>query len=199
MPNTLSIELLANGAKEPPSEVRLFAPITPTCRGIFVFDEQSAKDVAAAFAVLGRDLPMDYEHGSLLGGSGSDPAESAKAAGWFKVSCRPGIGCFATSIQWTARAREKILAREFRYISPTCTLDKGNRVSSILSCALTNSPATLSPAPLILSADSVVPLSAAEKEIARLCGISAEQLLLSRATRPASGERSLTARLLDLP
>jgi hypothetical protein len=193
--NTLSILLLADGAKEPPTEVKLFAPITPTSKGSFVFDDESARAVNAAFAKLGRDLALDYEHASVFAPFASDPAASGTAAGWFRVTCRPD-GCYATSIKWTPKARERILSREYRYASPTFMKDDAtNRVTEILGCAITNNPATLNPAPLVLSgatAGAPPALSQAEKGIARMMNVSPEAYLASKVAREA-GIPGLTA------
>jgi len=146
--------------------------------------------VNAAFARLGRDLALDYEHASVFAPLAADPAASGTAAGWFHVTCRAD-GCYATSIRWTPKARERILSREYRYVSPTFMKDDAtNRVTEILGCAITNNPATLNPTPLVLSGGVAgTPLARtlteAERGIARMSGATPEAYLATRAAREA--------------
>lgn len=149
------IALLADGANEPPKELRLFtAGIVKTTKGDFLFDGKSADSVMAAWHDLGRDLPFDYGHASHFAIFSSDPAEGAKAAGWFQLAVRDGE-CWAVNCQWTPKGRQKILDREFRYLSPTFrhTIeedeDEPQRILEIYDCALTNDPATKKARPVL--------------------------------------------------
>jgi phage I-like protein len=188
--NTLSIELLTAGATALPSEMRLFQRSTPTTKGVFLFDEASAASVAAAFSRLGRELSFDFEHSSVLAPFSPNPAEAGKSAGTFRVECKQG-GCWATALRFTARARDMILGREYRWLSPTFMVeDKTLRVTEIIGCALTNNPSTLSPQPIVLSAGSATPaagstLSATEREICRMSGSTPEALVALRGSQAA--------------
>jgi phage I-like protein len=143
------IALLADGATEPPKELLLFpAGFLETTKGTFKFDEESCVSVIAAWKDLGRDYPFDYAHGSVFAMFSPDPAESGKAAGWFKPEVRDGA-CWASGIEWTPKARQKIVDREFRYTSPTFRHTDDGRIIELLSCALTNDPATKGCKPLI--------------------------------------------------
>lgn len=143
------IALLADGATEPPRELLLLAAgFIETTKGTFKCTSVSCESVMTSHAELGRDYPFDYEHASLGAMFAADPAEAGKAAGWFKPLARDGA-IWAVDCQWTPRAREKILAREFRYISPAFRASEEGEVLELRSCALTNDPATKKPAPIL--------------------------------------------------
>ncbi len=145
------IALLADGATEPPTELRLFeSGFIETTKGTFKCTETSCTSVMDAFQELGRDLPFDYAHASMFATFAPDPAEAGKAAGWFKPLARNGE-IWAAGITWTPKAREKILAREFRYISPTFRHNEEGEVLEVYSCALTNDPATKRAKPITTS------------------------------------------------
>jgi phage I-like protein len=145
------VALLAEGATEAPKELRLFAAgLIETTKGIFKFDDDSGASVLRCWADVAHDYPFDYEHASAFAMFAPDPAEAGKAAGWFKPAIRNGE-CWATEIEWTPKAREKILAKEFRYTSPTFRHDDEGRVLELYACALTNIPATKGAKPVINS------------------------------------------------
>lgn len=147
------VAILADGATAVPSELRLFAAgEIDTTKGLFRFDAESAASVMKCSRSMGHDLPFDYEHASVFAMFATDPAEAGKAAGWFRPEIRNGE-CWATGIQWTPKATEKILAKEFRYTSPTFRHDKSEtpRVLEIYGCALTNGPATKQSKPITAS------------------------------------------------
>lgn len=133
-----------------------------SANGTFVMDEQSAQLVIEAFKAHGTDIPIDYEHQSL-GGSFASPSGQAPAAGWIKnlAFVSPGqagesrVGLVA-EVAWTEPAREKLIAREYRYLSPVVMVRRGDRrVTSLHSAALTNKPAIVGAKPIVNScADS---------------------------------------------
>ncbi|QLQ03231.1 MAG: hypothetical protein HZY77_10985 [Thiobacillus sp.] len=99
----------------------------------------------AAMAIIGtanaraNEFVIDYEHQSLNANRNGAPAP---AAGWFKrMEWRDGDGLYVIDARWTDIAAKMIATREYRYISPVFTFDKSGNVSSILSAALTNTPA----------------------------------------------------------
>jgi phage I-like protein len=155
-----AIELSAHG--EPPTEFRLFQAgenRTHDGRGCFVFDGLSAKSCETHRDERGLDYAIDYEHASLMPFA-VDPAESGKAAGWFKAEIREG-SLWATHVQWTEPAAAKLRAREYRYFSPaadfeTCP-DGAQRITRLVNCALTNNPALAGIPPLMASAVAEVP------------------------------------------
>lgn len=86
-----------------------------------------------------NEFVIDYEHQSLNANRNGAPAP---AAGWFKrMEWRDGDGLYVIDARWTDIAAKMIATREYRYISPVFTFDKSGNVSSILSAALTNTPA----------------------------------------------------------
>jgi phage I-like protein len=84
------------------------------------------------------DLVIDYEHQTLTGAE-------APAAGWIKSLSIEGEALLAT-VEWTAKASERLKAKEYRYISPVLaakTIDpvKGIDIGwSLHSAGLTNKP-----------------------------------------------------------
>lgn len=83
---------------------------------------------------------IDYEHQTLSAPTNGQPAP---AAGWIKrATWRPGEGLFA-DVEWTAAARARIEAGEYRFISPVITFDKHGVITGVALAALTNYPALL--------------------------------------------------------
>ncbi|GMU23923.1 MAG: hypothetical protein AMXMBFR13_40000 [Phycisphaerae bacterium] len=128
--------------------------------GRFVMDEAAGCAVMEAFAVHGTDLPIDYEHQSL-GGTYASPTGQAPAAGWIRglhlqperqEDQEPGL---YADVEWTGAARERLSAREYRYISPVVFVRKSDRrVVALHSAALTNKPAIVGMRPIVNRADA---------------------------------------------
>lgn len=127
-----------------------------SANGTFVMDEESAQSVIEAFREHGTDLPIDYEHQSL-GGAYASPTGQAPAAGWIRSlrAVRPGDddaaepGLFA-NVEWTEAARDKLAAKEYRYLSPVVIVRKRDRrVVALHSAALTNKPAIAGMKPIV--------------------------------------------------
>lgn len=110
-------------------------------KGVFVINKSGFLAIEKAFAAHGTDIPVDYEH-QTLGGDYAAPDGKAPAAGWIqKLKYEVGRGVVAT-IAWTARAKEMIRAKEYRYISPVLIVQKADRVAvGLHSVGLTNRPA----------------------------------------------------------
>lgn len=85
-----------------------------------------------------NELPIDYEHQTLLARSNGQPAP---AAGWVSaLTWEPGRGVFTTP-RWTAAAKARIEAGEYRYISPVISYDPDSgQVTGLQMAALTNKP-----------------------------------------------------------
>lgn len=100
--------------------------------------------IASALIALAaaRQTPfvIDYEHQTLLSEKNGQPAP---AAGWFKtLEWREGDGLYATDVEWTAKARAHVDAKEYLYLSPVFSFDpKTGAVLGIQHAALTNVPA----------------------------------------------------------
>lgn len=114
-------------------------------------DEQVASRLIARMKAKANDIPVDYEHQTLLTDQNGQPAP---AAGWFKeLEWRPGQGLFAVGVRWTPRAAEMLKAGEYRYISPVFAYNKKTgEVEDVRMAALTNTPGLDGMASVALSA-----------------------------------------------
>lgn len=85
-----------------------------------------------------NELPIDYEHQTLRA---AENGKEAPAAGWFKeMQYRPGKGLFVKP-KWVAAAKERIVNREYRYLSAVFPYDKTTgEPLAINMAALTNYP-----------------------------------------------------------
>ena len=102
--------------------------------------ETAAKKIIAAFNAQGVQLPIDYEHSTVVKG---EKAEKAPAAGWITaMQWDPKRGLIA-SVEWTKEAQGYIEATEYKYLSPVIYYDvKTREPYKLHSMALTNKPAT---------------------------------------------------------
>lgn len=121
-----------------------------TTNGTFFMGDDDAAKVIARFKGMGNDLVVDFEHQTLKGHE--SPDGKAPAAGWIdRLSWITSgndapdgetVGLWAHVKHWTPTALEMILDREYRYLSPVVSIDtKTQRVQSLFSVALTNTPA----------------------------------------------------------
>jgi phage I-like protein len=99
----------------------------------------AAKVAASTLAYFGdEEMPLDYEHQLVHSLQNGQPAP---ASGWVKALEARADGLWA-KVEWTARAKEHIAAREYRYVSPTFLLESnGVDVKRLGSIALCNQPA----------------------------------------------------------
>ncbi len=103
------------------------------------FDNAEPDAVIATFRARAIDLPIDYEHQN-------DRPEArlsgpVPAAGRVKDLKRTADGIWGR-VEWTARAREMIAKREYRYLSPVLKFLPGSgKVIMIKGAALVHSPA----------------------------------------------------------
>ena len=119
-------------------------------------DEDSARSVIEAFAAHGTDIPIDYEHQSL-GGVYASPTGQAPAAGWIRAlravapeEADGGEAGLIADVAWTVAARERLSAKEYRYLSPVVIVRKGDRrMVALHSVALTNKPAIVGMKPIV--------------------------------------------------
>ncbi len=181
--------------------------------GGFLVDDAAVKETIAAFQQHATDLPVDYEH-QTLGGAYSSPTGQAPAAGWIKtlVGVAPddadknadygGPGLWA-EVDWTPDAKEKLVAKHYRYLSPVALVRRSDRrLVGLHSVALTNKPAIVGMKPVVNSADGAAPEESppvAAAEALRLAlGITAdtdeETLMLAAVERLAELQRLETAR-----
>ena len=130
--------------------------------GRFILDEDAARLVIEAFDQHGTDLPIDYEH-QTLGGPYASPSGQAPAAGWIKrIEAACGDGLYAV-VEWTAPAREQLITKQYRYLSPVAVVRKTDRkLIALHSVALTNKPAIVGAEPIVNRRDDMDGLSSAE-------------------------------------
>lgn len=94
--------------------------------------------VMAATLAHGVDLPFDYLHATELK---APQGEEAPAAGWVREYRLNERGALEARVEWTARARTAIAAREYRYVSPVFLYgDQDGRIHRFSSFGLTNKP-----------------------------------------------------------
>lgn len=112
-------------------------------RGPYIVRDRAHAEliVAATKAFLGAtDFMFDYDHQALYApkpGVGG----RAIAAGWAPTLTVEDDGIYA-DVDWTAAATEQLEAREYRYVSPTFTIDPATKlVRHLKNAALVNIPA----------------------------------------------------------
>ncbi len=123
-----------------PTEFRIFrAGLNTSLNGDYLFDDEAAQDVMAAFRAHGVDGSVDLEHLSL---DDKSPNYDPDARGWYKdLELRDGElwGVLAT---WTPDGERRLRDRTQRYLSPTFPYDKETRrVKWLHNVALTATPA----------------------------------------------------------
>lgn len=125
-----------------PSEFQLFPYGLVRLRGESPFrvDEAAMDKVIREFAARGIDIVVDYEH-QTEGGRYSSPDGKAPAAGWIKRLINKGKQGLWAAVDWTARAKAHLAAKEYRYFSPVFMISKSSgELAELLRVALTNSP-----------------------------------------------------------
>lgn len=106
-----------------------------TDKGTFLVDDQAIRAMMQQFASKKNDIVIDYEHQTL-----KDVV--APAAAWIKKLINKGKDGLWAEVEWTPRAKEFILNKEYRYLSPVVFSRKSDGRAVILhSCGLTNTPA----------------------------------------------------------
>lgn len=83
------------------------------------------------------DLVIDYEHQTFNSEKNGEPAP---AAGWIKQLLNKGSQGLWGVVDWTAKARELIQNKEYRYLSPVFTHDKQGNIIALQCAGLTNYP-----------------------------------------------------------
>lgn len=137
----------------PPTEFRIFAAgENATSKGTFVFDDQAAEAVMAAYMAHGIDVMLDLEHLSL-----ESPQDSRNfdpdARGWAKLELRNGE-LWAVNVTWTPDGVQRLTSKTQRYISPAFLFDPDTgRISELLNIAITGNPATHNLEPLVAASN----------------------------------------------
>lgn len=147
------IMLSAVATNTPPTEFRIFKRgVNPTSKGDFLFDDEAAKLVMAAYRKAGTDIMLDLEHLSLDSDSNNyDPS----AYGWCKLEVRNGE-LWAVAVTWTDEGAERLRSRKSRYISPAFRfLTDNGRVTEIYNIAICAVPATYETPALVAASKRV--------------------------------------------
>lgn len=101
-------------------------------------DAALAEPMIAAAAARRTPYVIDYEHQTLLV---KDNGQPAPASGWYSRLEWRESGLFAVDVEWTAKAKAMIEAKEYRFISPVIGYNKATgAVTAIYMAALTNTP-----------------------------------------------------------
>lgn len=129
---------LPGSSRKPPTEFRIFRRgVNSSVKGDFLFDDQAAQLVMAAYREHGVDVSIDFDHHTLAAASGV----KAVAAGWFSLDLRDGE-LWACNVRWTPNAAAHLQTGEYRYFSPLFDCDpKTGRVEKLVNAGLTNTPA----------------------------------------------------------
>lgn len=103
----------------------------------WLFDEHAGMLVQSSFHGRAIDLPIDWEHATQHRAS---KGESAPAAGWIK-QLELRNGALWGLVDWTPRASEQVINREYRFLSPVFDFDPDTtRIARLVSAGLTNKP-----------------------------------------------------------
>lgn len=173
------------GAGEPPTEFRLFrAGVNSTQKGDFIFDEQSAATVLAAWREWGVDLMIDLDHLSLDIDC-SPRTDAGDARGWFGLELRGGE-LWAVNVRWTPDGERRLREKSQRYVSPAFRVDEDERVVEILNCAITATPATNDAAPLVAASKR----SKRDPRMPAIAEALAIAISLARRTRARTTEKA---------
>jgi len=134
---------------EPPSEFRLFrAGVNHTQKGAFLFDDDAAAQVMAAWQEWGVDLTIDLNHDSLDLHAMHARSDASDARGWFQLELRAGE-LWAINVTWTPDGERRLREKTQRYTSPAFNVDEHERIIEVVNCAICAMPATNRCAPLV--------------------------------------------------
>ncbi len=95
------------------------------------------ENVADAFRLQAISLVIDYEHSTELS---APKGEEAPAAGWVENVEVRDDGSVWGQVDWTPKANNSIVNKEYRFISPAFHHTKDGEIIKISSIALTNKP-----------------------------------------------------------
>jgi len=134
-----AMQIALSSGDTPPEWIQLF-PLgrvgAKDGRGPWVIDDPQA--IIEASQADQRPLPIDYDHAIDLGAKSGQPGI---AAGWIVELQARDTGIWGR-VEWTEKGGATITAKEYRFVSPTFTLDdKKTHVARIMRAALTNNPA----------------------------------------------------------
>jgi phage I-like protein len=141
MSNTVTmtaITLARNAEGGAPDRVQLLPP-GPEISGRdgrrWTLDDPA--ELVRAFQAGGTDLPIDWEHASVVAAPLGMPAP---AAGWITALEVDPDGSLWGRVEWTEEGGRAVASRAYRYLSPAFAHDKELRIRRIQNAGLTNSP-----------------------------------------------------------
>lgn len=135
MENQIMYALEGLNVSEAPDEIKILPLGTVhSQKGDFVVDDESFDLINRHFENRGLDLVIDYEHQTLKD-------VQAPAGGWIKKLVKTN-DAIAAQVEWTAKAKQYLENKEYKYLSPVviCRKSDGKAVA-LHSVALTNTPA----------------------------------------------------------
>ena len=135
MENQIMYALEGLNVSEAPDEIKILPLGTVhSQKGDFVVDDESFDLINRHFENRGLDLVIDYEHQTLKD-------VQAPAGGWIKKLVKTN-NAIAAQVEWTAKAKQYLENKEYKYLSPVviCRKSDGKAVA-LHSVALTNTPA----------------------------------------------------------
>jgi phage I-like protein len=109
--------------------------------GPWTLSDDNGQKIADNLNASAIDIVVDYEHQTIMTAENGKPAP---AAGWLLRGgfvWIPDVGLAATAIRWTVEAAEMIKEGEYRYLSPVFSYSEKGVPLSLMSVALTNTPA----------------------------------------------------------
>ena len=105
-----------------------------TPKGPFTCDEESAAAIIADFEAHKNQMVIDYEHQTLQG-------TEAPAAGWITKLIDKGKDGIWATVNWTEKAKQYLINKEYKYVSPVVGLRKlDSKIVRLINVALTNQP-----------------------------------------------------------
>jgi phage I-like protein len=132
----------------------------------FFTDLESLVNVAEYWRERNIDMVIDYEHQTMTG-------SEAPAAGWIKA-LDPRLDGLWARVEWTQNAYDRIMNREYRYISPVIELDEKRNFTGLLNIALTNYPAINNLDPLTLKKEVLKENDRVKGKLIEILGLKTE-------------------------
>lgn len=103
-----------------------------------IMDASSAQAIIESFEKCGNNIPVDWEHSTHY--QAAEGKESI-AAGWITSMHWDETRGLMGTVEWGAKARQQIKAKEYKYLSPHFRIDtETRRVDHVMAVALTNTP-----------------------------------------------------------
>jgi phage I-like protein len=168
-------------------------------RGPYLLDDMLG--VIAASLRERVDLPIDREHAIDVLPEGTE----RPVAGWIKELAARADGIYAR-VEWTARAKQQIDAKEYRYLSPCFLTDRDTgRVTRILRASLVSVPnlevKAVAAAKTQPSDEENILMDETLKAIAAMLGMdeTAEPAAILEAVKALKGDNDVVKEAVDAP